>query len=52
MNFTKEEKKFLELLFAIGENIVNSQGSYIDLNGESFSSNDLFDLKQKLGLED
>ena len=51
MNFTKEEKAFMKMLLQIGERIIESQDGYLDFNGRSFSSNDLFELKVKLDID-
>ena len=50
MNFTNEEKEFLKMLFNIGQSIINAQDGFFDFDGVSFSENDFFELKEKLGV--
>ena len=49
MEFTEEEKIILSTMFMNMDNIVKSGDYYI--NNECFTSNDLFDLAVKLGIE-
>ena len=48
-NLTEEEKAFLTLLFKIGKEIIESNGGNFNT---FFTRNDLFDLSEKLGIED
>lgn len=49
---TEQEKKFIEMLLKIGYAIIESQGGYADIDDESFSRNDLYELAIKLGFDD
>mgnify|MGYP003294100367 CR=1 FL=1 len=48
---TSKEKEFLKLLFKIADVIVEKPVT-IELDYEYFSPNDLFNLKEKFGMND
>lgn len=50
--YTEHEKTIMTMLFGIVKTMLDVQGGYMDIDGESFSRNDLFDLSEKLGIED
>ena len=50
MEYTETEKKFLTMLFKIGELIIATADGYYEINNETFDGNDLFNLAEKLGV--
>ena len=51
IDYTDKEKKFLKLLFNIGNKIIETANGYYEINYESFDRNDLFQLAEKVGIE-
>ena len=51
MEFTDKEKIVLKLMLNIINTIIETQGGYLDINNDTFSRNDLYDLEQKLGID-
>lgn len=51
MEYTEIEKKFLTMLFQIGELIISTDDGYYEINYETFDRNDLFNLAEKLGVD-
>ena len=52
MELNDLEKKVLAMLFSMGSTVIEAQDGYIEIDNESFSRNDLFNLACKLGIED
>ena len=53
MEFSEKEKVILFYMFDNVQDIINLNGgnhAYIEINGEVFNSNDLYDLAEKIGL--
>jgi len=51
IEFTEQEKKFLVMLFKIGEEILETCDGYIDMDCSIFNRNNLFYLAEKLGVD-
>lgn len=50
-DFTENEKKILSMLFKILNEIIETSGGYLDIDGESFGRNELFYLSEKIGVD-
>ena len=50
--FNETEIKVLNMLMEIAETIIGTQNGFMDINYDVFNSNDLYNLKVKLGLEE
>lgn len=51
IKLTDEEKEILRVMFRNMNEIIDLGDGYLDIHGESFDRNDLFDLAEKLGVE-
>ena len=52
IELTDKEKEILRVMFRNMNEIINLCDGYLDIHGESFGRNDLFDLAEKLGVEE
>lgn len=52
IELTDVEKEILEVMFKNMNEVLNLGDGYLDIHGESFSRGDLFDLAEKLGVEE
>lgn len=50
--FTEKEMIVLSMMFQIVQNVLNAQDGYMEIKHNSFDGNDLYDLAQKLGIDD
>ena len=50
--YTPKEKRIMIMLFEICKKIMEAQNGYIEIDYETFDSNDLFCLANRLGIED
>ena len=51
MELTGIEVKFLILLFNIGSRIIETQDGHYEINNDSFSRDDLYNLACKFGIQ-
>ena len=51
IELTDEEKEILRVMFRNMNEVIDLCDGYIDIHGEIFNENDLFDLAKKLGVE-
>ena len=52
IEYTESEMKILGLMFRIIDEIIKMQNGYMDIDYVSFDSGDLYNLANKLGVED
>lgn len=52
VEFTENEKNVLNMMFTICKTIIEAQGGYMEIDYESFGKKDLFNLSEKLGIDD
>lgn len=52
IEFTKSEKMILKMMFDMADSIFYQTDAIYLKNGEYFDTNDLFFLREKLGIED
>ena len=52
IELTDEEKEILKVMFRNMNEVFDLCDGYLDIHGEIFRSNDLFNLAKKLGVEE
>lgn len=52
IEYTESEMKILELMFRIINETIKTQNGYMDIDYVSFDGGDLYNLANKLGVED
>ena len=52
IEYTESEMKILELMFRIIDETIKMQNGYMDIDYVSFDGGDLYNLANKLGVED
>lgn len=52
IEYTPKEKKIMIILFEMLKKIMEAQNGYMEIDYETFDSNDLFCLADRLGIED
>ena len=51
MDFTELEKEIIKTMLSNMSKFIEMCDGYLDIHGDSFSRNDLYDLATKLGVE-
>ena len=52
IEYTEKESKILKLMFSLLDTILQAGNGYFDIDYESFSRGDLFNLAEKIGVEE